>query len=63
MSSLAYEMSLLLKQAIKQTKYKEAKNWQVNTIRVSLLKVGVAIKKMKRRVYYRFSRAFHIKTY
>ena len=58
MSSLAYEMFLLLKQAIKQTKYEEAKNWQVSTIRVSLLKVGATIKKTKRRVYYRFSRAF-----
>jgi len=58
LSSLAYEMFLLLKQAIKKTKYDEAKRWQVNTIRVALLKVGATIKKTKRRIYYRFSRAF-----
>ena len=58
LSSMAYEMFLLLKQAIKQTKYEEAKRWQVNTIRVALLKVGATIKKTKRRIYYRFSRAF-----
>ena len=55
---MAYEMFLLLKQAIKQTKYEEAKRWQVSTIRVALLKVGATIKKTKRRIYYRFSRAF-----
>ena len=58
MSSLAYELFLLLKQAIKQTKYEAAKKWQINTIRASLLKVGATIKKTKRRIYYRFSKAF-----
>ena len=58
LSSLAYEMFLLLKQGIKQTKYDEAKKWQIITIRVALLKVGATIKKTKRRIYYRFSRAF-----
>jgi hypothetical protein len=58
LSSLAYEMFLLLKQAIKQTKYEAAKKWQISTIRVSLLKVGATIKKTKRRIYYRFSKAF-----
>jgi len=58
LSSLAYEMFLLLKQAIKETKYKIAKKWQISTIRVALLKVGATIKKTKRRIYYRFSRAF-----
>lgn len=58
LSSIAYEMFLLLKQAIKQTKHEVAKKWQVSTIRVSLLKVGATIKKTKRRIYYRFSKAF-----
>jgi len=58
LSSMAYEMFLLLKQAIKQTKYEAAKKWQIGTIRVSLLKVGATIKKTKRRVYYRFSKSF-----
>lgn len=58
LSSLAYEMFLLLKQAIKHTKYEAAKKWQISTIRVSLLKVGATIKRTKRRIYYRFSKAF-----
>jgi hypothetical protein len=57
-SSLAYEMFLLLKKAIKKTKFTKAKKWQIDTIRVSLLKVGATIKKTKRRIFYRFSKAF-----
>jgi len=57
-SSLAYEMFLLVKQAIRKTKNKAASKWQIDTIRVSLLKVGATIKKTKRRIYYRFSKAF-----
>jgi len=57
-SSLAYEMFLLLKKAIRQTKFEIAKKWQISTIRASLLKVGATIKKTKRRVYYRLSKAF-----
>jgi hypothetical protein len=57
-SSLAYEMFLLLKEAIKKTGFELAKKWQIDTIRVSLLKIGATIKKTKRRVYYRFSKAF-----
>lgn len=58
LSSLAYEMFLLLKKAIKQTKHEAAKKWQISTIRVALLKVGATIKRTKRRIYYRFSKAF-----
>jgi hypothetical protein len=58
LSSMAYEMFLLLKAAIKQTKNEVAKRWQISTIRVSLLKVGATIKRTKRRIYYRFSKAF-----
>jgi len=57
-SSLAYEMFLLLKEAIKKTKFEVAKKWQINTIRTSLLKVGATIKKTKRRIYYKLSKAF-----
>jgi len=57
-SSLAYEMFLLLKKAIKKTKFTIAKKWQIDTIRVSILKIGATIKKTKRRIYYRFSKAF-----
>jgi len=58
LSSLAYEMFLLLKEAIKKTGFELAKKWQVDTIRASLLKIGATIKTTKRRVYYRFSKAF-----
>lgn len=58
MSSLAYEMFLLLKKAIRKTKFEVAKKWQINTIRTLLLKVGATIKKTKRRIYYRLSKAF-----
>jgi hypothetical protein len=57
-SSLAYEMFLLLKKAIKKTRFEVAKKWQISTIRASLLKVGATIKVTKRRVYYRLSKAF-----
>ena len=57
-SSLAYEMFLLLKGAIRKTGFGLAKKWQVDTIRASLLKIGATIKITKRRVYYRFSKAF-----
>ena len=57
-SSLAYEMFLLLKQSIKKTTFKKAWKWQIDTIRVSLLKVGATIKKTKRRIYYQLSSSF-----
>lgn len=57
-SSLAYEMFLLVKQAIAKTNFQLAKKWQIDTIRVSLLKVGATIKKTKRRIYYQLSKAF-----
>lgn len=57
-SSLAYELFLLLKQAIRQTPHTEAHRWQIHTIRARLLKVGATIKKTKRRIYYRLSKAF-----
>lgn len=57
-SCLAYELFLLLKQAIRRTSAKQAYNWQIDTIRVRLLKVGATIKKTKRRIYYRLSGAF-----
>jgi len=57
-SCLAYEMFLLLKAAIKKTKFEAAKKWQISTIRASLLKIGATIKTTKRRVYYHLSKAF-----
>ena len=57
-SSIAYEMFLILKKEIKNTSFDIAKKWQINTIRTYLLKVGATIKKTKRRIYYKFSKAF-----
>ncbi|WP_457619102.1 IS1380 family transposase [Lutibacter sp.] len=57
-SSLAYEMFLLIKEKIKKTSFEAAKKWQIDSIRVYLLKVGATIKVTKRRVYYQLSKAF-----
>ena len=58
MSSLTYEMFLLIKQKIKKTKYEAAKKWQISSIRTYLLKVGARIKITKRRITYQLSKAF-----
>ena len=58
LSYLAYEMFRLIKLAIAKTRFKEAKTWQIDTIRTYLLKIGATIKISKRRVYYRLSKAF-----
>jgi hypothetical protein len=58
LSYLTYEMFRLLKLAIAQTRFKEAKTWQIDTIRTRLLKVGATIKITKRRIYYHLSKAF-----
>lgn len=57
-SCIAYEMFLLLKQAIQKTPFQKAWKWQIDTIRSLLLKIGGTIKKTKRRVYYQLSNAF-----
>jgi len=51
-------MFLLLRQAIRKTKFEIAKKWQIGTIRTLLLKIGATIKITKRRIYYRLSKAF-----
>ena len=57
-SSIAYEMFLMIKSKIKKTTFQKAKKWQISTIRTYLLKVGATIKITKKRIYYRLSRAF-----
>lgn len=57
-SSIAYELFLILKNCIKKTKFDIPKKWQISSIRTYLLKVGATIKKTKRRIYYRLSKAF-----
>jgi Transposase DDE domain group 1 len=57
-SSLAYEMFLLIKQKIKKASVKAAKKWQISSIRTYLLKVGATIKITKKRIFYQLSKAF-----
>ena len=57
-SSLAYEMFLIIKQKIKKTSFEVAKKWQISSIRTYLLKVGETIKNTKKRIYYHLSKAF-----
>jgi hypothetical protein len=61
LSYLAYEMFRLIKSAIAKTAFKEAKTWQIDTIRTCLLKIGATIKMTKRRIYYCLSKAFVFK--
>lgn len=57
-SCLAYELFILLRQAIGKTAVKAAHTWQISTIRTRLLKVGATIHKTKRRICYRLSKSF-----
>jgi hypothetical protein len=57
-SSIVYEMFLIIKQMIKKTKHINAHKWQVDNIRLYLLKAGGTIKKTVKRIYIQISRAF-----
>ena len=57
-SSIVYEMFLIIKQMIKKTKYKKAHKWQIDNIRLYLLKVGGTITKTVKRIYIKLSKAF-----
>ena len=58
LSSLAYEMFLLLKDKIKKSTHRKAEKWQISSIRTYLLKIGATIKITKRRICYSLSKAF-----
>ena len=60
-SSIAYEMFRLIKVEIKKTNFIKAKKWQINNIRLFLLKVGGTIKKTKRRIVVSLSDSFAYK--
>ena len=50
-SSLAYEIMLLIKEKIKKvTKDEQPKKWLVNNIRLFLLKIAAIVKITKRRI-------------
>ena len=57
-SCLVYEIFLKIKQMIKLTKHENAKKWQIDNIRLYLLKVGGTIKKTVKRVYVKLSKSF-----
>jgi hypothetical protein len=57
-SSLTYEMFLLIKKRIKKSSFEIAKKWQISSIRTYLLKVGATIKVTKKRIFYQLSKAF-----
>ena len=57
-SSIAYEMFLILKGMIKKTKFIKAHKWQIDNIRLYLLKVGGTIKETVKRIYFQFSKSF-----
>ena len=61
-SSIAYEMFVLIKKTIQKTSFKKAKKWQINNIRLFLLKIGGTIKNTKKRIYVKLSKSYIYKT-
>jgi hypothetical protein len=57
-SSIAYEMFLIIKSMIKKTKFKKAHKWQIDNIRLFILKVGGTVKITIKRIYFKFSKSF-----
>jgi len=57
-SSLVYEMFLLIKEKIQKSSFDIAKKWQISSIRTYLLKVGATIKITKKRIFYQLSKTF-----
>ncbi len=57
-SSIVYEMFLIIKKMIRKTKFHKAHKWQIDNIRLYLLKAGGTIKKTAKRIYFKLSKAF-----
>jgi hypothetical protein len=57
-SSIVYEMFLIIKQMIRKTKHKKAHKRQIDNIRLYLLKAGGTITKTMKRIYIKLSKAF-----
>ena len=57
-SSITYEMFLIIKNMIRKTKFHKAYKWQIDNIRLYLLKAGGTIKKTTKRIYLKISKAF-----
>ncbi len=57
-SSLSYEIFRLIKEKIQKTTFDKAKKWQINNIRLFLLKISGKIKETKRRIYVSLSNTY-----
>ena len=57
-SCLAYEFFRLIKELIRKTGAKDASKWQIDNIRLYLLKVGATIRKSVRRITICFSKSY-----
>jgi len=57
-SCLCYEFFRLIKTLIRKTNFKQAHKWQIDTIRLYVMKVGAIIKKNVRSIRISFSRAY-----
>lgn len=57
-SCLAYEFFRIIKELIKKSGDKEASKWQIDNIRLYLLKVGASVKKRVRTITISLSKAF-----
>lgn len=54
-SSLSYELILIIKKKIKSATTGIAQKWQINNIRLFLLKIAGTIKKTKKRIFIKLS--------
>lgn len=58
LSAIVYEIFRELKRMVAKTRHDDAKRWQVDNLRLFLLKVGATVTSRVRKVTIRFSRAF-----
>ncbi len=55
-SSIAYELFRLIREKIQSTNFEKAKKWQVNNIRLFLLKIAGVVRNTKRRTFISLSK-------
>jgi Transposase DDE domain group 1 len=58
LSAIVYELFRRLREMIAETSHDEAKKWQVDNLRLFLLKIGATVKRRVRRVTISYSSAF-----
>jgi len=57
-STIAYKFFIYIKQMIAKTKHEKAKKWNIDSIRLNLMKVGATIKKTVRRIIISFTKSY-----